>query len=424
LIAKERKMPKAAKIPKRKNPILRTRQPTLPPAARSRVALGLTAAAARGRFELQICRDCGAIQYPPREVCRDCLSHRLVWRQQDGRGELLTETTLRNAQELYFRERLPWRVGIVRLDTGVNVIAYLHERVGTAPCRVRVEAALDRAGQAALIAVPEQARPDLSDDPRLREMTCDPRGRKVLVTDGKSVVGQAIVRALAAAGAEVIWIGEAEPWKKVAGLEALRELPPATIVPLDVTDGKSVRELAGEIGAKVDILINTADHHSAFSAASRRGIETAQSQMDVNYLGLLRLAQEFAPLLKARAADEPVNAIAWVNLLSIFALANYPPHGTYSASKAAACSLSQALRAELRPAGVRVINLFPGPIDDEWDQLEMPPKLSPGSLAAAVVEALKGSVEDVYPGDVAQDWLARHLDNPKALERELEEGAR
>jgi hypothetical protein len=46
------------------------------------------------------------------------------------------------------------------------------------------------------------------------------------------------------------------------------------------------------------------------------------------------------------------------------------------------------------------------------------------SLASAVAEALKGSVEDVYPGDVAQDWLARHLDNPKALERELEEGAR
>jgi NAD(P)-dependent dehydrogenase (short-subunit alcohol dehydrogenase family)/uncharacterized OB-fold protein len=423
-IAKEGKMPRAERIPKRKNPILRTRRPTLPPVARSRVALGLTAAAARGRFELQACRDCGTVQYPPRDVCRACLSHRLVWRQQDGRGELVTETTLRNAQELYFRERLPWRVGIVRLDTGVNVIAYLHARVGTAPCRVRVEAALDRAGQAALIAVPEQGRADLSDDPRLREMTCDPRGRKILVTDGKSVVGQAIVRALAAAGAEVIWIGEAEPWKKVAGLEALRELPPAAIVPLDVTDGKSVRELAGEIGAKVDILINTADHHRAFSIASRRGVETAQSEMDVNYLGLLRLAQEFAPLFKARAADQPANAIAWVNLLSIFALANYPAHGTYSASKAAAFSLSQALRAELRPAGVRVINLLPGPIDDDWDQLEMPPKLSPASLASAVVEALKGSVEDVYPGDVAQDWLARHLDNPKALERELEDGAR
>ena len=54
----------------------------------------------------------------------------------------------------------------------------------------------------------------------------------------------------------------------------------------------------------------------------------------------------------------------------------------------------------------------------------MPPKLSPNALAAAVVAALKGSVEDVYPGDVAQDWLARHDDNAKALERELSEGSR
>ena len=136
--------------------------------------------------------------------------------------------------------------------------------VGAAPCRVRVETALDRAGQAALIAMPEKGRPDLSEDPKLREFTCDPRGRKILVTDGKTSVGQAIAHALARAGADKIWIGEAEPWKKIAGLEALRALPQATIVPLDLTDGGSVQELAGEIGGKVDILINTADHHRTF----------------------------------------------------------------------------------------------------------------------------------------------------------------
>jgi NAD(P)-dependent dehydrogenase (short-subunit alcohol dehydrogenase family)/uncharacterized OB-fold protein len=410
--------------PKRKNPVLRTPQPTLPPHARSRVALGLTAAAARGRLELQVCADCRVVQYPPREVCRFCLSHRLIWRVQDGRGELLTETVLRTAQELFFRERIPSRVGMVRLDTGVNVIAYVHEKVGAAPRRVRVQAALDRAGQAVLVAVPENGRPQLCDDPKLREMTCDPRPRKILVTDGKSVLGQAIVRALAAAGADLIWVGEAEPWKKVTGLEALRELPQVAIVPLDVTDGRSVRELAGEIGAKVDILVNTAEYHRTFGITSRRGVETAQLEMEVNYFGLLRLAQEFAPVLKARAADGPTSAVAWVNVLSIFALANYPPQGTYSASKTAALSLSQALRTELRPAGVRVVNLFPGPVDDEWNQLLLPPKLSPAALAAALVEALKSSVEDVYPGDVAQDWRARHLDNPKALERELTEGSR
>ena len=55
--------------PPRKNPVLRTPQINLPPAARGRVALGLTAAAAEGRFALQVCADCGAVQYPPREAC-------------------------------------------------------------------------------------------------------------------------------------------------------------------------------------------------------------------------------------------------------------------------------------------------------------------------------------------------------------------
>ena len=409
---------------KRKNPILRTPQPTLPPHTRSRVALGLTAAAARGALELQVCRDCAAVQYPPREVCRACLSSRLVWRPHNGEGELIADTVLHAAQELYFRERLPWRIGMVSLDGGANLVVYVHESVRGTPCRIRVEAALDRAGEAVLLAVPPDGSTDLSADPKLREMTCDPRGRKILVTDGKSAIGQAVVRGLAAAGADTIWVGEAEPWKKIAGAAKLHDLPQVTVVPLDVTDSASVRELAGEIGAKVDILVNTADCHRTLTIGARGALDAAQLEMDVNYFGLLRLAREFAPLLKARAADGPANAVAWVNVLSIFALSNYPPHGTYSASKAAALSLSQALRGDLYAAGVRLINLFPGPVDDEWDQLELPPKLSPNALAAALVAALQGSMEDVYPGEVAQDWLARHHENAKALERELSEGNR
>src|SRR3954447_24533475 len=93
--------------PKKRNPIERMRAPTLPPAARSRAALHLTAAAARGRFELQTCLDCSAVQYPPRDACAQCLSVRLVWRGSDGDGELLTETIVRHSSELYHRERVP-----------------------------------------------------------------------------------------------------------------------------------------------------------------------------------------------------------------------------------------------------------------------------------------------------------------------------
>ena len=403
----------------KKNPVLWTRLPTLPPAARSRVALGLTAAAALGRFELQECRDCGAVQYPPREACQRCLSVRLSWNEQDGKGELLASTVLHHSNDLFFRERLPWRLGLVKLACGPTVVAHLHADVPAAPARLRVAARLDRAGQAVLVGLPDQENVNMAEDRQLREFTCDPKHRKVLVTDGKSGVGQALVRALAAAGAELVWVGYAEPWKRFPGFDELQKIPQVTLVPLDVTDSKNVRELAAEIGAKVDILVSNAELHRTHGIASRQGVETARAEMDVNYFGLLRLAQEFAPAMRARGADGPASAVAWVNLLSIYALANFPPHGTFSASKAAAQSLAQCLRAEMRPAGVRVVNVFPGPIDDEWSQLLPPPKLAPAALAAAVVGALRDGIEDLYPGDVAQEWLERWRDNPKALEREL-----
>jgi NAD(P)-dependent dehydrogenase (short-subunit alcohol dehydrogenase family) len=366
---------------------------------------------------LQRCGDCGAVQYPPREVCAKCLSAALRWRETNGAGELLARTAIRYGQELYFRERGPWPTGLVRLDVGPTLIVAVHGDCGSPLTRVRVAAALDKAGQAMLIALPEKDTPNMADDPIMRETSCDPKFRKVLVTDGKTATGRAVVEAMLAADAKIVWVGHAQPWKTSVDLDHLRNLPNVTLVPLDVTDEASVRELSGGIGAKVDILVNTAEHHR-IEGVSGSGVETARAEIDVNYLGLLRLAQSFAPALKARAADGPASAVAWVNVLSVYALSNLPAHSTFSASKAAALSLSQALRADLQASGIRLVNVFPGPIDDEWNQLVLPPKLSPTALAAAIVEALKGGIEDVYPGDVAKDWLARFLDNPKALERE------
>ncbi len=405
--------------PRRKNPVLRTRLPNLPPGGRSRVALGLTAAAALGRFELQCCRDCGKVQYPPSEACQVCLSERLQWREQSGAGELLAVTELAHSNDLFFRERLPWRLGMVRLDCAVTVVAHLHGDCAAAGARVRVEAVLDRSGQGVLIAMPDKETAHMADDPQLREFTCDPKYRKVLVTDGRTAVGQAIVHSLIRAGADLIWVGQSEPWKQFPGIEALRTLPQVSLVPLDLSDSEAVSELCAEIGGRVDIVINNAELHRPFGIAARAGIEAARAEMDINYFGLLRLAQGLGPALRARGADGQSSAVAWVNLLSIYALSNYPPHGTFSASKAAALSLAQCLRAEMRPAGVRVINVFPGPIDDEWNQTVLPPKVSAAALATAITRALQQGIEDVFPGDVAQEWLARWRDNPKALEREL-----
>src|SRR5207247_9868382 len=145
-------------------------------------------------------------------------------------------------------------------------------------------------------------------DRQVLELTCDPKLCKVLVKEGASAVGQALVRAVAKAGADTIWVGYAEPWKKLPAFDELDKISQVTLVPLDVTDSKNVRELAAEIGGKVDILINNAEHHRAFGIGNRAGVETARAEMDVNYFGLLRLAQEFGPAMSARGGARPANA--------------------------------------------------------------------------------------------------------------------
>jgi len=159
--------PDAPDAPERHQMPSRTR---LPPSVRSRITSHLTAAATFGRFELQVCKECGTTQYPPREACHQCLSVALEWRLQSGDGELLSDTTLFHSHHEFFRERLPWRIGIVELDCGAIVIAHVCGDVQSAPSRVRVEARLDKAGQAALVAFPQGTM--VAEDRQLREIGC------------------------------------------------------------------------------------------------------------------------------------------------------------------------------------------------------------------------------------------------------------
>lgn len=406
--------------PSRKNPLARTRLPLLPPAARSRGAHGLTAAAAEGRFALQVCAECAAVVYPPREACPCCLSPRLPFQDVDPYGTLATETTVRVSPEPYFRERAPWRVGLIKLDVGPMVVAHLHgdTREGG---RVRLALKLDRSGAPVMLALPEKDTPHMADDPILREMTCDPKFRRILITDGRNPVGQTMAKACADAGASLIFVGVADPWKPFAGETALKAIAPVEVVPLDLTDTDSVNKLAAQNGARIDIVINTAEHIRPGGVVGGNGVTVAREAMELRYLGLMRLAQAFGPILRMRGADGVSSAAAFVNLLSVHALANWPAYGVYSAAEAACLSAAQSLRAELRPGGVKVVNVFSGPLDTEWFQTVPPPKVAPSALAKAVVDALRQGVEDAFVGDVAQDIRARLAVNPKALERELGE---
>lgn len=404
--------------PPKKNPQKRSVTPTRPPEMRSRAAMGLTAAAAEGRFALQTCAECGTVQYPPRDACHTCLGTDLPWEDVSPQGQLLAETTVQASTRLYYRERLPWRMGSVQLEAGPVVLCHLHGQVAPG-AQVRLTARLDRAGQGVLVAMPLTPGPNAEDDPLMRELSADPKHRRVLITDARSPATPALIAALQKAGAAQIFVGLAEDWRPWPGLDALRTMAGVEILPLDVTDTLSVQTLAGELGGKTDILINTARFLRPGGALARGDTGFARDEIEVNYLGLMRLAQAFGPAMCARAADGVNSAAAWVNLLSVGALTNMPEFGAFSASQSAAYSLSQSLRAEFRASGLRVMNVFTGPTEDEWHQHLPPPKVAPKALARAVVGGLQDGLEDVWCGDIAKDLRDRFRRDPKVLEREL-----
>jgi len=407
--------------PPKKDPQKRTVSPTQPPEMRSRASLGLSAAAAEGRFMLQQCAECGTVQYPPRDACSSCLSVELPWVDISSDGELLAETTIRTSTNLYFRERAPWRTGSVKLDAGPVIICHVHGDVEPR-ARVKLRNMLDRSGQGVMLAMPLKPTPSMEDDAQLRQMTSDPKHRRVLITDARNPNAVALAESLVIAGASTVFIGEAETWRPYPHCKQLQALDRVELVPLDVTDTSSVRELAGEIGGKTDILINNARFVRPGGALQRADTVFAHEEMEVNYFGLLRLAQAFGPGMCARGADGTNSAVAWVNVLSAYALVNSADYGCFSASNAAALSLSQNLRAQYRQSGIRVMNVLAGPTDDEWHQPLPPPKVLPGALARSIIDGLQGGLEDVYCGDVAEDLIERFRAGPKILEREMTMG--
>ena len=115
--------------------------------------------AGNGELALQRCTACGAVQYPPRELCGSCLEDALEWRISDREpGKVLATTMLHHSHDTQFRSRLPLRIGLVRLDAGPTVVCFLAEgcRTGT---RAVVAAETDDAGRPILRATSGQEDP-------------------------------------------------------------------------------------------------------------------------------------------------------------------------------------------------------------------------------------------------------------------------
>lgn len=401
---------------KRKNPLAKTPVPLLPPGARSRKAHDLTRAAAHGRFALHRCGNCGTFCYPAPEACPACLGDDLAITDAPATGTVLSVTNVELPASNYFRERAPWLVGLVKMDCGPTALCHLHPTSReTMPVELYLK--LDEAGQAVLYGAPKGA--DLTQDKKWREMTAHPKNRRVLITDGRHPITLPLVEALIEVGAEEIYVGVPDAWVPHPHLNPLKALEDVFLVPLDLSDERSVENLARDYGAKIEILINTADYIRPGDILAANQINVIKEAMERVVFGTLRLAQAIAPVMRSRGSDGARDAVAWVNLLSVFGQAQVPDLAAYSVSQAAAQALSLHVRAELAQGGVRLLNVISGPTESEWYQHFPQPKIGHKALVDAVMVGLTQGLEDIVVGDFAKDIVQRLESNPKALEREL-----
>lgn len=379
------------------------------PGARSRAMHAMSARAAMGRFVLQVCTSCGTATYPPRDACPACWGE-LAWQDCEAGGRVLCKTTIHATTDLYFRDHLPWCMGKVALDAGPVALVHLHRDLGPDD-RTEVRLMLDRGGNAALFALPTDRGFDMS-DPQLREFVVPVQGRTVLVSDARSAIGLAVVKVLHNAGAGLIVAGLPPPARGTDADHPVLNLPTVQTVPLDVADQVSLSEALSKIAGPLDIVINTARHVRGGGVSAGANIVEQRRAFEIAAIGLTRLAQGCGPMLAGRPHG------AFVDLVSSDALVGSANHAGFAAAEAARLSLLQAFRHEMRAAGVRVMSVFTGPVEDEHHQSVPPPKVAPARLAAGILEALLQGREQTCVGDVASDAMARWLADPALYARE------
>jgi NAD(P)-dependent dehydrogenase (short-subunit alcohol dehydrogenase family) len=230
----------------------------------------------------------------------------------------------------------------------------------------------------------------------------DIRDTVALVTGANRGIGRAIVQQFLAQGARHVYAASRTPLE----FDEARKL---TEVRLDVTEPLMIEQAAARC-ADVNVLVNNAGVLLGQSLLAAPNRDAAKAEMSVNYFGTLHMCRAFAPVLAHNGGG------AIVNVLSILARVNLPAVGSYSASKAAAFSLTQGIRSELAAQGTLVIGVMPAFVDTAMASRITLPKLPPQAVAEAILTALRDGVEDVYPGHAADIAAALQQDS-KAVER-------
>lgn len=200
-------------------------------------------------------------------------------------------------------------------------------------------------------------------------------------------LGRAIVLALQAAGVRKIYAGARDPAKV--------DIPGVIAVRLDVTDDEQVRTAAAQCG-DVNLVINNAGIAIYGSALEANAVDGGRAMFDANVLGIVRMAQAFAPVLAANGGG------GIVNILSVASWVNGPALSMYAASKSAAWGVTNGLRTLLADQGTYVAGVHVGFIDTDLTVGIDLPKLRAEDVAQAVVDGIAAGEVEIVVDDLSR----------------------
>ncbi|MEW6371846.1 MAG: SDR family oxidoreductase [Pseudomonadota bacterium] len=210
----------------------------------------------------------------------------------------------------------------------------------------------------------------------------------VLVTGANRGLGLAFARHALAQGARKVYAAARDPGAVT--------LPGVVPIALDVDNPSQVAAAAADCG-DVSLVVNNAGIATTGGLLAADSIEATRRMLETNVFGMLRVSQAFAPVLARNGGG------ALLNVLSVSSWLSAPILAGYAVSKAAAWSLTNGLRNELRAQGTQVLGLHVGFIDTDLTRGFDAPKLSPDFVVARAYQALEAGDSEVAIDEWTQE---------------------
>lgn len=213
-----------------------------------------------------------------------------------------------------------------------------------------------------------------------------------LVTGANRGLGRRFAAELVARGATVYAAARRPETVDLAGVIPIQ---------LDITDPESVRR-AAELASDVNVLVNNAGV-STQATLLDGPLDDIRQEMETHYFGTLNVIRAFAPVIERNGGG------SILNVLSVLAWFHPSSSGAYSAAKAAAWAMTDAVREELAPKGIHVTALHVGYMDTDMVRyIPADQKIDPGVVAKLALDGLLAGDKEVLADAVSRDVKA-HL---------------